>query len=76
MVTAVILFTVTVVLSSAVASSPVTLTLERAFPTNHGVELSHLKALDSFRHQRFLQSTTSYVVNFPVKGSFDTSKAG
>jgi hypothetical protein len=75
MVAAVILFTVTVLSAAAISSSPVTLTLERAFPSNHGVELSYLKALDSFRHQRFLQST-NYVVNFPVKGSFDTSKAG
>ncbi|GAU35368.1 hypothetical protein TSUD_57170 [Trifolium subterraneum] len=75
MVAAVILFTVTVLSAAAISSSHVTLTLERAFPTNHGVELSYLKALDSFRHQRFLQST-NYVVDFPVKGSFDTSKAG
>ncbi|PNY04342.1 aspartic proteinase-like protein 2-like [Trifolium pratense] len=75
MVAAVILFIVTVLSAAAISSSHVTLTLERAFPSNHGVELSYLKALDSFRHQRFLQST-NYVVDFPVKGSFDTSKAG
>lgn len=73
MITVAILFAVTLL---SAAASPVTLTLERAFPSNHGVQLNELKALDSFRHRsRFLQST-NYVVDFPVKGSFDTTKAG
>ncbi|KAL5056207.1 hypothetical protein RYX36_036889 [Vicia faba] len=75
MITAVILFTVTILSAADGSSSPITLSLERAFPTNHGVELSYLREFDSVRHRRFLQST-NYVVNFPVKGSFDTSKAG
>jgi len=62
-------------LLSAVEGSPVTLTLERAFPSNHGVELSHLRARDSLRHRRMLQST-NYVVDFPVKGIFDPSQVG
>lgn len=62
-------------LLSVVEGSPVTLTLERAFPSNHGVELSQLRARDSLRHRRMLQST-NYVVDFPVKGTFDPSEVG
>ncbi|BAT90481.1 Aspartic proteinase-like protein [Vigna angularis] len=62
-------------LLSVVEGSPVTLTLERAFPSNHGVELSQLRARDSLRHRRMLQST-NYVVDFPVKGTFDPSQVG
>ncbi|XP_020214779.1 aspartic proteinase-like protein 2 isoform X1 [Cajanus cajan] len=62
-------------LLAAVSASPVTLTLERAFPSDHGVELSQLRAWDSLRHRRMLQST-NYVVNFPVKGTFDPSQVG
>ncbi|OIW09034.1 hypothetical protein TanjilG_16261 [Lupinus angustifolius] len=52
-----------VVLTVAVVSgSPVTLTLERAFASNHGVELSHLKARDMFRHRRILQSSNGDLV--------------
>ncbi|KAL1323544.1 hypothetical protein HN51_033846 [Arachis hypogaea] len=64
-------------LAPAVWPSPVTLPLERAFPTNHGVELSQLKAWDSVRHRRLLQqTTTTYVVDFPVRGTFDPSQVG
>uniref|UniRef100_I1LKX4 Peptidase A1 domain-containing protein n=1 Tax=Glycine max TaxID=3847 RepID=I1LKX4_SOYBN len=63
------------VVLSAVVGSPVTLTLERAFPSNDGVELSELRARDSLRHRRMLQST-NYVVDFPVKGTFDPSQVG
>uniref|UniRef100_A0A0R0H3G2 Peptidase A1 domain-containing protein n=1 Tax=Glycine max TaxID=3847 RepID=A0A0R0H3G2_SOYBN len=63
------------VVLSAVGGSPVTLTLERAFPSNDGVELSELRARDSLRHRRMLQST-NYVVDFPVKGTFDPSQVG
>ncbi|RDX94873.1 Aspartic proteinase-like protein 2 [Mucuna pruriens] len=59
----------------AVSGSPVTLTLERAFPSNHGMELSQLRAWDSLRHRRMLQST-NYVVDFPVKGTFDPLQFG
>ncbi|KAL2328526.1 hypothetical protein Fmac_021953 [Flemingia macrophylla] len=62
-------------LLAAVSASPVTLPLERAFPSNQRVELSQLRAWDSLRHRRMLQSTY-YVVDFPVKGSFDPLQFG
>ncbi|CAL0304041.1 unnamed protein product [Lupinus luteus] len=58
-----------------VSGSPMTLTLERAFPSNHGMELNQLRAWDMDRHRRMLQST-NYIVDFPVKGTFDPSKVG
>ncbi|KAJ1388966.1 Xylanase inhibitor, C-terminal [Sesbania bispinosa] len=58
-----------------VSGSPVTLTLERAFPSNHGVELSHLKARDMLRHRRVLQ-TSNGVVDFQVQGTFDPFQVG
>ena len=54
---------VTVVL----CSFPATMTLERAFPTNHKVKLSHLRARDRVRHGRML----SGVIDFPVAGTFN-----
>ncbi|XP_027345943.1 aspartic proteinase-like protein 2 [Abrus precatorius] len=68
-------FLFSVVLLSSAVGSPVTLTLERAFPSNHGVELSQLRARDILRHHRMLQST-NYVVDFPVKGTFDPTQVG
>ncbi|KAL6124936.1 hypothetical protein ACLB2K_077444 [Fragaria x ananassa] len=59
---------VTVVL----CSFPATLTLERAFPTNHKVELSQLRARDRLRHGRVL----SGVVDFPVGGTFNPYLVG
>lgn len=57
---------------------PTTLTLERAFPTNHLVELNQLRVRDSFRHPRILQqqSSVASVVNFPVQGTYDPNRAG
>ncbi|KAI9086161.1 hypothetical protein K1719_031882 [Acacia pycnantha] len=46
------------------------LTLKRAFPSNHGVELSQLRAQDGLRHRRMLQSSNG-VVDFSVSGTFD-----
>ncbi|XP_061361836.1 aspartic proteinase 36-like [Gastrolobium bilobum] len=69
------LFTVALLLAEAVSGFPVTLKLERAFPSNHGVELSELRAWDTVRHRRMLQST-NYVVDFPVKGASDPSQVG
>lgn len=58
-------------------SSPVTtLTLERAFPTNHGVELSQLRARDLLRHRRMLQQSSNGVVDFSVEGTFDPFQVG
>ncbi|KAI3511865.1 hypothetical protein L1887_19025 [Cichorium endivia] len=57
---------------------PTTLTLERAFPTNHLVELNELRNRDSFRHPRILQqqSSVASVVNFPVQGTYDPYRVG
>ncbi|KAJ1385500.1 Xylanase inhibitor, N-terminal, partial [Sesbania bispinosa] len=75
MMAAAVVFSVLLLSAAAVSGSPFTLTLERAFPSNHGVELSQLRARDSVRHRRMLQST-NYVVDFPVKGAFDPSQVG
>ena len=68
---------VAVLLSVAmlVCGFPATLTLERAFPTNHGVELNQLKARDRIRHGRMLQSSNG-VIDFPVEGTFDPFQVG
>ncbi|GMP98910.1 hypothetical protein CsSME_00046612 [Camellia sinensis var. sinensis] len=54
---------------------PATLTLERAFPTSHGVELSRLIARDRLRHDRILQSSSG-VADFPVEGTYDPFLVG
>ncbi|KAK7262223.1 hypothetical protein RJT34_29786 [Clitoria ternatea] len=69
------LFSVLILSAAAVAASPLALTLERAFPSNHGVDLAQLRARDNLRHRRMLQST-NYVVDFPVKGTFDPTEVG
>ncbi|XP_057728624.1 aspartic proteinase 36 [Arachis stenosperma] len=64
------------VATAAVGGSPATLSLERAFPTNHGVELSQLRARDMLRHRRMLQSTNNGVIDFQVQGTFDPFQVG
>lgn len=54
---------------------PATLTLERAIPASHKVELGQLIARDRIRHGRLLQSSTG-VVDFPVEGTFDPFLVG
>lgn len=54
---------------------PATLMLERAFPPNHGVELSQLVSRDRVRHGRMLQSSNG-VVDFLVEGTFDPFVVG
>ncbi|XP_019162204.1 PREDICTED: uncharacterized protein LOC109158762 [Ipomoea nil] len=49
-------------------------TLERAFPTSHGVEMSQLRERDRVYHGRILQS--SGVVDFPVEGTYDPFLVG
>ncbi|XAR60069.1 Nepenthesin [Bertholletia excelsa] len=70
--------TLLVVLSALVLPAecgfPPTLTLERAFPTNHGVELSQLVERDRVRHRRFLQAQG--VVDLPVGGTYDPYRVG
>lgn len=56
-----------------------TMTLERAFPTNHGGEMSKLRARDWFRHGRILQQSYSPpvgIVDFPVEGTYDPFLVG
>lgn len=54
-----------------------TMTLERAFPTNHGVhELGQLRARDRIRHGRMLQSSNGGVIDFPVGGTFNPFLVG
>lgn len=54
---------------------PTTLTLERAIPESHMLELCQLRARDRVRHGRLLQSLGG-VVNFPVSGTFDPFLVG
>ena len=69
-------FVISVLMFAALAGgSPASLTLERAFPTNHGVELSQLRARDALRHRRMLQSSNG-VVDFSVQGTFDPFQVG
>ncbi|XP_071739592.1 aspartic proteinase 36-like [Rutidosis leptorrhynchoides] len=57
---------------------PATLTLERAFPVNHIIELSKLRDRDSYRHRRILQQQSSSVgvVDFQVEGTYDPYLVG
>lgn len=69
------------ILQAAVVVSgfPAALTLERAFPrTIHegGLGLSQLRERDRVRHRRFLQSSSSGVVDFPVEGTYDPFLVG
>ncbi|KAI3705486.1 hypothetical protein L1987_75724 [Smallanthus sonchifolius] len=60
-----------------VCDFPATLTLERAFPANHRIELNELRVRDSFRHRRILQQQSSPVgVEFPVEGTYDPYRVG
>ncbi|KAG4978616.1 hypothetical protein AAZX31_13G302500 [Glycine max] len=69
-------FVISVLMFAALAGgSPASLTLERAFPTNHTVELSQLRARDALRHRRMLQSSNG-VVDFSVQGTFDPFQVG
>ena len=56
-------------------SFPATLKLERAFPLSQRVEPSQLRARDSVRHGRMLQSSNG-VVDFPVAGTYDPFVVG
>ncbi|KAF4347109.1 hypothetical protein G4B88_025152 [Cannabis sativa] len=72
-----ILIATTLLQSAAVLYGfPATMNLERAFPTNHRVELSQLRARDRLRHGRLLQSTGESFVDFPVAGTFNPYLVG
>lgn len=62
-------------LPAAVGGFPAAFNLERAFPTNHGVELNQLRERDRVRHRRILQSATG-VVDFSVQGTYDPYLVG
>ena len=67
-----------ILMSAAVAlcgSFPTTLVLERAFPVDHRVPLSQLRARDRVRHGRMLQTTIG-IADFPVEGTFDPFRVG
>lgn len=55
-----------------------TMQLDRAFPTSHGVPISQLRERDRLRHGRFLQqqSSPNGVVDFLVAGTFDPFTVG
>ncbi|XP_024023777.1 aspartic proteinase-like protein 2 [Morus notabilis] len=55
---------------------PATLTLERAFPASHRVEVSELVRRDRVRHGRILQTSSNGVVDFLVEGIFDPFVVG
>ncbi|KAL6195908.1 hypothetical protein ACLB2K_031525 [Fragaria x ananassa] len=57
------------------SSFPSTLVLERAFPADHRVPLSQLRARDRVRHGRMLQSSSG-IADFPVEGTFDPFRVG
>nr|KAJ0226486.1 hypothetical protein LSAT_V11C100041540 [Lactuca sativa] len=57
---------------------PVTLKLERSFPTNHGVELKQHTKRDGLRHRRILHKYyyPNVVVGFGVLGTYDPFDVG
>ncbi|XP_031264704.1 aspartic proteinase-like protein 2 [Pistacia vera] len=60
---------------SVLSHFPTTLTLERAIPPSHQLQLAQLIARDRKRHGRLLQSSGG-VVDFPVAGTFDPFLVG
>ncbi|BBH07722.1 Eukaryotic aspartyl protease family protein [Prunus dulcis] len=74
-----ILASVAVLLSLSVVycGLPATfLSLERAFPPSHRVQLDHLRARDRVRHARLLQNVAGGVVDFSVEGTSDPYVVG
>jgi hypothetical protein len=70
MAAVIIMFTAAILTAATVTSaSPLTLTLERAFPTNHGMDLDQLRARDMLRHGRLLRSSSGAVDFFHVSGT-------
>ncbi|XP_028777171.1 aspartic proteinase-like protein 2 [Neltuma alba] len=53
---------------------PMTLSLERAIPLNNKMKLSELKAMDSARHRRLIQSSND--TGFTLEGTYDPYGAG
>lgn len=55
---------------------PASLTLERAFPTNHRIEISKLWARDMARHGRILKSSDDHIIDFSIQGTYDPYLVG
>lgn len=75
----VVVVAIVLMAGAMVEGKPLTMNLERAFPTSHGVELSQLKARDRLRHGRLLQQSytpPNGVVDFSVDGTFDPFLVG
>lgn len=62
--------------TTMVCGSDAVLKLERLIPPNHELGLTQLRAFDSARHGRLLQSPVGGVVNFPVDGVADPFLVG
>lgn len=62
--------------TTMVCGSDVVLKLERLIPPNHELSLAQLRAFDSARHGRLLQSPVGGVVDFPVDGASDPFLVG
>lgn len=62
--------------TTLVCGSDAVLKLERVIPPNHELGLTELRAFDSARHGRLLQSPVGGVVNFPVDGASDPFLVG
>lgn len=62
--------------TTMVCGSDAVLKLERLIPPNHELGLTELRAFDSARHGRLLQSPVGGVVNFPVDGASDPFLVG
>ncbi|CAJ2678061.1 unnamed protein product [Trifolium pratense] len=60
-----VIFIITAAILTTAAASPLALTLERAFPSNNGIDLDQLRARDTTRHGRILKSSKD-VVYFDV----------
>ncbi|CAJ2678060.1 unnamed protein product [Trifolium pratense] len=63
-----VIFIITAAILTTAAASPLALTLERAFPSNNGIDLDQLRARDTTRHGRILKSSKD-VVYFDVYGN-------
>ncbi|CAH2038593.1 unnamed protein product, partial [Thlaspi arvense] len=62
--------------TAMVSGSDAVLMLERLIPPNHELSLTQLRAFDSARHGRLLQSPVGGVVDFPVYGASDPFLVG
>ncbi|PNX55457.1 hypothetical protein L195_g049086, partial [Trifolium pratense] len=58
---AAVIFMFTATILTTAAASPLALTLERAFPSNHGIDLDQLQARDTSQHGRILKSSDAVV---------------